>query len=54
MCLSDGGYTVQFQALAIQQIALHAHEKIAPCSLSFNYFMTFSIFAILYEKKYIS
>jgi len=27
MCLSDGGFTVQFQALATQQIALHAHEK---------------------------
>jgi len=29
MCLSDGGYTQQFQARAIQQIALHAHEKVA-------------------------
>jgi len=28
MCLSDGGYTVQFQACAIQQIALHAHKNI--------------------------
>jgi len=27
VCLSDGGYTVQFQTPAIQQIALHAHEK---------------------------
>jgi len=28
---------VHFQTLAIQQIALHAHEKIAPCSLSFSF-----------------
>jgi len=27
MCLSDGGYTVQFQARAIQQIALHRMKK---------------------------
>jgi len=37
MWLSEGGYTVHFQTLAIQQIALHAHEKIAPCSLSFSF-----------------
>jgi len=38
----DDGYTVQFQARAIQQIALHAHEKVAPCSLSFTKEETFA------------
>jgi len=28
------GYMMQFKARAIQQIWFHAHEKIAPCSLS--------------------
>jgi len=36
MCLSDSGYTVQFQTCAIQQIALRMHEKIAPCSISLS------------------
>jgi len=36
LCLSDAGYTVQFRALAIQQIALQVYEKIAPCSPSFS------------------
>jgi len=39
MCLSDSGYKVQFQARAIQQIALHAQEEIAPCSLSLSFEM---------------
>jgi len=33
MCLSNG---VQFQARAIQQIALNAHENVGLCSFSFK------------------
>jgi len=36
MCLSDDGDAVQFQARAIQQIALYAHEKVATCSFSIS------------------